>query len=102
MLLYGRPEGNGEVHWVGTDLLFYRGEFKEGKPHGKGTIYHEAGGQKYSGDFKNGSMEGQISIYRQKGSMKFSGKHDYNGKNGKGFIYYKNGKFSYNSNFQGM
>jgi hypothetical protein len=51
----GKPHGKGtmEVH----QLFKYSGEYSEGKEHGKG-IYTWPDGQKYAGDFKNGRKHG--------------------------------------------
>lgn len=48
--------GKGAViYWHG---LHYRGEFKNGKPHGHGTQYDAMNRWRYTGEFKNGEYDG--------------------------------------------
>ena len=50
-----KGKANGVGMAVGIDT--YKGEFKKGYPHGKGT-YTWASGDEYVGEFKNGKKEG--------------------------------------------
>ena len=56
----------GVIYWHG---LHYRGQFKDGKPHGHGTQYDAMNRWRYTGGFKNGEYDGhgiEISYDRPK------------------------------------
>ena len=54
--------------------LEYEGEFKDGKFHGKGRLYHILrGGLLYDGNFKEGEFHGKGRLYDSKGRLIFEG-----------------------------
>ena len=52
-----RPHGKGTRIWVGGDK--YVGEFKDGERHGQGTYYDKLTGGEYVGGWKDGKKTGQ-------------------------------------------
>ncbi len=63
----GLPHGYGTIQCDGS--VVYEGEFREGKKHGKGTLYWENGIVRYAGSFSDGKRsdhptEGQESTYK--------------------------------------
>lgn len=60
----------------------YKGKFKDGKPHGKGTLILPTG-SKYVGDFRNGMLTGKGNFGNYKGEFvngKLNGKGSYYGR----------------------
>lgn len=80
---------SGQSTYEWPDGTKYTVEFKDGQPHGKGTIVFTTG-QKYTGEF----LYGQITSY---GTMEYTGMGTYVGSflngtpNGKGTMSYFNG-----------
>jgi hypothetical protein len=80
---------NGNGTWLFNNLDWkYTGQFKNGKPHGKGTESSVSKNISYTGDFVNGELNGygemkmgnakysgQITNYAANGYGKFTNKH---------------------------
>ena len=64
----GKPHGRGTLYYRADGLLKYEGEFKNGKPNGKGVLDRDNGAIKYEGNFKDGVLEGDVTIIFQNGS----------------------------------
>ena len=60
----------------------YSGEFKDGKPHGKGAVRFDGDGT-YSGEFKDGKRDGQ-GIYEHANGEKYVGEVKNGRRNGQG------------------
>lgn len=57
----GIADGFGEIFRKGK--IFYRGNFKKGRPNGKGHLYFSDGSIEYNGSFKEGKFDGKGSLY---------------------------------------
>ena len=72
----------------------YVGEFKDGKPHGKGTqtfsAPHESAGDKYVGEFKDNKRHGH-GTYRHNSGNKYVGGYKDDKKHGQGTVTFANG-----------
>ena len=80
---------SGQSSYKWSDGTKYTGEFKGGRPHGKGTITW-ANGQTYTGDFFQGQMTGYGTLKLTDGSA-YTGNF-YNGKpHGQGTMNYSDG-----------
>ena len=83
---------NGKPHGQGTETLSdgrkYEGEWKDGKYHGQGTLTHP-NGEKYVGKFKKGKRHGQ-GIHTYPNGEKYEGEYT-DGENWNGTGYDKNG-----------
>ena len=51
----------------------YRGEFKDGKAHGQGTLYYKNGAIMYKGGYKENKEHGQGTLYDKDGTIKYEG-----------------------------
>jgi hypothetical protein len=78
---------------------YYKGEFKNNMPNGKGKLYDKNGTVIYEGDFIKGKFEGNGKII-QKGFGYYIGSFMNGSLNGKGKIYDKNGKIVYEGYFK--
>jgi len=67
----------------------YVGETKNGKRHGKGTMYYDIG-DIYVGDYYNDVKEGK-GIYYHKNGDRYEGDYKNGAAEGKGIYYYRNG-----------
>jgi len=76
----GKPHGQGTLTWADGDK--YVGEFKNGKKNGQGT-YTLANGEEYVGEWKNNKCSGQ-GVYTFVDGCKYVGKWKNNGANGQG------------------
>lgn len=54
----GVGDGDGTIYYLGKDIPKYTGEFKNGKYHGKGTLYDENGKEIYKGKWEDGDYAG--------------------------------------------
>ena len=84
----------------GQDLLFYKGGFINGKPHGLGTLAYY-NGAKYIGKFSGGQKHGQGKLYaryRRQYVLIYDGTWDHDVANGK--IYDTAGKPIYEGKFK--
>lgn len=70
--------------------LSYAGEFKDGKPHGQGTMSYP-GSNKYVGEWRNGKREGEGAMWYPIGH-KYVGEWRDNKRNGQGTMSYPDGR----------
>ena len=68
----------------------YAGEFRAGKPHGRGTMSYP-GSNKYVGEWRDGRREGQGTMWYPIGH-KYIGEWRDNRRNGKGTMSYPDGR----------
>ena len=105
------PNGYGEYDF--SDGTSYKGEWKDGKYHGKGIFSDSAGDDKYKGKWKNGKMHGQgVRIYydgvqerKLKGEFKDNSLHGLGSektKNWKRSGNWKNGKLHGQGTFKNL
>ena len=92
----GKLEGSGKFIW--PNGCYYIGQFKNGKRHGKGTIYYKNGNIMYEGDFVNNKKEGYGKIILKNGQY-YIGQFKNGKMHGKGVTYYKNGNIMYEGDY---
>ena len=84
----------------------YEGEFKDGKPNGRGVMFDENGSKQYEGEWKDGMLEikkgvwfeyesDMICILYDNGKVRYRGEWKDDKSNGYGVSYYENGKKRY-------
>jgi antitoxin component YwqK of YwqJK toxin-antitoxin module len=56
-----------------NETLIYKGEVSDGKPHGKGALYHSRGYVVVEGEFKNGLADGAVTVYSAPNQIQFEG-----------------------------
>ena len=109
---YNNCQGKVEWNFIGDSKLIYEGEFKNGAPHGFGTITSPASkyiGEyidgrrngkgtlvvfdryKYVGEFKNDQKEGKGTLTKQDGST-YIGEFKNDRENGQGTYTYPDGR----------
>jgi antitoxin component YwqK of YwqJK toxin-antitoxin module len=75
----------------------YIGELKDGKPHGRGTIYYNNKQIAYRGSWNKGKWEGQGVLYYKDGRVVYKGGWKDGEKHGQGIEYlqgeFKEGNF---------
>ncbi|MBR6070148.1 MAG: hypothetical protein IKP78_06125 [Ruminococcus sp.] len=71
--------------------LFYAGEFKDDRFHGKGKFFHQSGKVAYDGDWEDGWKSGEGTEYYANGSVKYVGTWKRDRYNGSGVYTYENG-----------
>ena len=83
------PLSYGELNIDGDR---YVGEYRNGKPHGKGTMYYESGShlKSYNGEWVNGIREGKGTLIWTDG-RRYEGQWYNDKKQGKGTFYWANG-----------
>ena len=93
---------NGKIIYEGDFIngLYYIGEKKGGKKHGKGIEYYTNQKKAYEGDFVNDKREGNGKSFFEDGSIKYSGEWKNGSENGKGILYYQNGKIEVEGYFE--
>ena len=87
---------NEEYIW--DDGSYYKGEFKNKLPDGKGTKYYKNRNIMYEGEFIKGKFEGKGKYIYDNGDY-FIGEYKNGLRNGKGIGYYKNGKTMFEGEF---
>ena len=95
-----------ELHSPPVKLL-YVGTLKDGKYHGKGTLFGEHGLPKYIGDFQHGSCHGTGKVFDKYGVLMYDGEMHLNKYHGRGKCYDEIGKLRYeghlkNNQFHGL
>lgn len=79
---------NGEIMYNGYR---YIGEYKDGKPNGKGKLYYNNNElDYYEGDFSDGLRSGYGKLFWKNG-QRYEGRWDYDKIDGKGTMVFKNG-----------
>ena len=91
--------------YIWEDGKYYKGEYKDNKPNGKGIKYYSNGNILYEGNFINGKFDGKGKYYYDNG-MYFIGEYKNGLRHGKGIQYYSNGNIKYegdwlNDKFEG-
>ena len=87
---------NGEYIW--EDGKYYKGEFKNDLPDGKGIKYYKNGNIMYEGDFIKGKFEGNGKYNWENGEY-YIGQNKNGLRHGKGKYYYKNGNIMYDGDW---
>ncbi len=54
----------------------YEGKLKNGKYHGKGTLYRPDGSKLYEGDWVNGKKNGKFNVFNNDGSLRYEAEFD--------------------------
>lgn len=54
----GIQTGTGVKYYLNSNQIEYKGELRNGVPHGKGTRYYEDGTVEYSGEWEDGDYVG--------------------------------------------
>lgn len=70
----GKNIGNVAIYSHQTDILQYRGEWKNGEPNGYGVSYYQNGIAKYEGEWTKGKYNGTGKLYYQNGQLAYNGK----------------------------
>ena len=67
----GYAEGSGQIKWdvAGKLAEEYDGDYKRGRPHGKGSMTSHENGQKYSGDWVDGVPTGEGKLVLPDGTI---------------------------------
>ena len=93
---------NGKKHGKGRDYcngrLIYEGEYLNGEKNGKGKEYYCNGRLIYEGEYENGKMHGKGKEYYSDGKLKYEGEYENGIKHGKGKEYC-NGKLEYEGEY---
>jgi len=84
--------------YIWGDGKYYKGQFKNNLPNGKGVKYYSNGDILYEGDFNNGKFEGN-GKYNYKDGSYFIGIYKNGLRNGKGMKYYRNGNIMYEGEY---
>ncbi len=90
---------NMEIDSVKGELMIgndrYVGEYKNGKPHGKGIMYYAANDaikrKSYEGDWVEGKIQGKGKFYWASGD-RYEGEYKDNQRNGYGIYYWADGR----------
>jgi TonB family protein len=70
----GRAFGSGVVEWrYGDRLGRYHGDYRDGKPNGRGT-YTSANGNRYEGEYRNGLRHGR-GVYTYANGGRYEGEY---------------------------
>lgn len=83
----GEPHGKGRAEYLSRGV--YQGEWRDGKPHGQGSHKYSDGGI-YTGEFLDGDKHGQ-GTYRYPNGSVYTGDWEYNNMHGRGSYKYPNG-----------
>ena len=63
-IIYQIINGNGKIkEYYNNELLFYEGEYLNGKKHGKGKLYYTNGNIAFEGEYLNGKRDGKGKEY---------------------------------------
>ena len=95
----GGKNGKGKEYILGTNTLFFEGEYLNGKRNGKGIEYYESGEIKSVVEYLNGKKNGKGKEYNKKGKLIYEGDYLNGTKNGKGKDYYNNGKLKFEGEY---
>ncbi len=77
---------------IGEDLPFYKGKYKNGEKHGKGTYYYKSGSI-FNGKYKEGKKDGK-GTYVWSGGDRYIGDYKDDKKDGKGtYIWWHEDKY---------
>ena len=88
--LNGVPHGKGTMYYDDTNLKTYDGQWVNGLRHGKGTLIWQSG-DRYSGDFKNDDITGYGTYYWTDGN-RYTGYLKNSERQGKGTLYFADGE----------
>jgi hypothetical protein len=89
----GKPHGQGTINI--PDKFKYVGEFKDGKPNGQGTMTYNAPewyGDMYEGEFKDGRFHGQATYTHANGD-KYVGQYRFGKRTGQGTLIFGPGQW---------
>jgi antitoxin component YwqK of YwqJK toxin-antitoxin module len=67
----GKPHGWGKAYFQNGRM--YEGEWQGGKQHGKAKEFYPDGTLQYEGDYKEGLRDGFGKVYLNDGSLKYEG-----------------------------
>lgn len=68
----GLPHGDGSAYDK-QGVLRYVGQCKHSKAHGRGTLYYSGGGPRYMGELKGGLAHGRGVLYDECGATLYEG-----------------------------
>jgi antitoxin component YwqK of YwqJK toxin-antitoxin module len=90
----GIPHGSGTYYFQNGNIA-YKGELKDEQPNNQGTFYHENGMICYEGISKDGLYHGQGTGYDENGILRYQGEWSEGRRHGQGTFYYDNGNIRY-------
>jgi antitoxin component YwqK of YwqJK toxin-antitoxin module len=67
------PNGSGIGYWEDMCTVWYKGDFKNGKPIGKGQFYYRNGQLRYEGESDGLQYVGEGTEFYENGNIKFTG-----------------------------
>jgi hypothetical protein len=91
----GKHHGKGILYYPNRQIC-YDGEWKDGKRHGKGTSYYSNGKFHYIGEWKDDKYDGKGTSYYPDGKIHYIGEWKDGKYDGKGNIHHPSGKNRYN------
>ena len=74
-VIYELNNGNGKVKEYWNDILYFDGEYWNGKKNGKGRQYNNNGRLIYEGEYLNGIRNGKGIEYNRNGEIIFKGEY---------------------------
>ena len=80
-------------------MLFYQGEWKNGKKDGSGKLYFPDGQVAYEGQFVSNQREGNGKEFRKSGTVYYEGSWQKGKKNGPGTLFNSNGQKAFSGVF---
>ena len=90
-----KPKSKVVTIYYSNKKILFKGETKNGKANGFGTVYDPKGTLYYQGTLKDNLMHGFGTVYYEKESKFFEGDFEDDQKQGCGTLYYRNGKVYY-------
>ena len=94
--IIGERNGKGKEYKLGSNILIFEGEYKDGKRNGKGKEYHINGQLKFEGQYLD-SNKIKGKEYYSNGKLKYEGEYLFKEK-WKGKYYDENGNIIYEIN----
>ncbi len=97
----GKPHGKGSLYGDYSDknTEVYKGQWKNGFYHGFGTLYGAGRVKRYRGNFKEDKYHGSGALYYDDGKIQYKGQWKEGKRNGRGTSYHANGKRNYTGKF---
>ena len=92
--IIGERNGKGKEYKLGSNILIFEGEYKDGKRNGKGKELYYEGKLKFEGEYLNGKRNGKGKEYNDNRNLIFEGEYLNGKRNGRGKEYMMMEKFS--------